>query len=152
VKSSFPDINTHDDQIGNTFALLVAGHDTTAGTMTAAVALLAVHQEEQETVHKEIMQVVEEDGELGFPQYSKLPRTLAIFFETARLYPAGQLGVRECLEDTTLKLQHSEDGPPSDVVMPKGSVVVVDFIGMRKLCLPLHFHTEYLRRLQSKCL
>jgi len=133
VKSRLFVINTQDDQIGNTFALLIAGHDTTAGTMAAAVALLAVHQDEQEIVHKEIIQVVEEDGTLDFPQYSKLPRTLAVFLETSRLYPAGHLGIRECLQDTTLKLQLSEDGPLSDVVMPKGSEVIIDFIGMRKL-------------------
>lgn len=130
MKSLLPDINPHDDQIGNTFALLFAGHDSTAGTLDAAVALLAVHKDEQEALHKEIMQVVDEDGEL---QYSKLPRTLAVFLEASRMYPAAQIGIRECLEDTTLKLQLSEDGPPSDVVMPKGSVVIVDFIGMRKL-------------------
>jgi cytochrome P450 len=132
-----PDISTHDDQIGNTFALLFAGHETTAATMAAAAALLAVHQKEQEALHKEIMHVVEEDGELGFPQYSKLPRTLGVFLETSRMYPAGQIGIRECVEDTTLKLQLSEDGPPSDVVMPKGSTVIIDFIGMRKLHIQL---------------
>jgi cytochrome P450 len=100
--------------------------------MAAAVALLAVHQDEQEIVHKEVMQVIEEDGTLDFPQYSKLTRTLAVFLETSRLYPAGHLGIRECVQDTTLKLQLSEDGPLSDVVMPKGSEVIIDFIGMRK--------------------
>jgi cytochrome P450 len=121
--------------------------------MAGAVALLALHQKEQEILHKEIMQVVEEDGELNFPQYNKLPKTLAVFLETSRMYPAGQLGIRECLEDTTLKLQLSEDGSPSDVVMPKGSTVIIDFIGMRKLLGQLCFFAlteSFLRRIQSQ--
>ena len=128
-----PCLRAHPSQIGNTFVLLFAGHDTTSSSLAASLALLAYYQEEQEKAYKEVMKVVGENVEFDFSIFSQFPQILAIFMETVRLYPAGEVGIRQCYEDTVLKVP-SKDGksPAKDIVMPKGSIVVLDYIAMRK--------------------
>jgi hypothetical protein len=67
---------------------------------------------------------------------------MAIFLEVICLYPAGELGIRTNLDDTTLRFP-SPDGksPPTDIVMPTDSVVVIDFIAIRKGVSDLNFHS-----------
>lgn len=133
--------------MGNTFVLLLAGHESTANTLAALMALLAGHPDEQERLYEEVTKVIEEDGELGFAQYDKLPRTLAAFIEASRLYPAGHVAIRECTEDTVLKVPSSDQGGSADMVMPKGSTVILDFIGMRACILTCK--DEILTHMQS---
>ncbi|KIM25188.1 hypothetical protein M408DRAFT_331296 [Serendipita vermifera MAFF 305830] len=130
--------------IGNTFVLLFAGHDTTSSTLAAAIALLAYHTDEQDKAHQEIVKVIEENPQFDFSLSSQLSYITSIFLEAVRLYPAGEVGIRECLEDTMLRIPPSDEkSPPVDVAMPKGSTVVVDFIAMqyhsRQFADPLAF-------------
>ncbi|KAK7463034.1 hypothetical protein VKT23_007617 [Stygiomarasmius scandens] len=69
---------------GNVFVMLFAGHETTAHTLAATLGFLAVYDEIQEEVGKEIREVIG-DREPEFEDYSKLVKTAACFFEALRM-------------------------------------------------------------------
>ncbi|KAJ3021587.1 UNVERIFIED_CONTAM: hypothetical protein HDU68_009539 [Siphonaria sp. JEL0065] len=72
---------------GNSFFFLLAGHETTAGTLTFALGLLALHQEKQETLFNKTKQAI---GDATLPQYIHFPKlkyALAVMNETLRLFP-----------------------------------------------------------------
>ncbi|KAG8761432.1 hypothetical protein FRC14_003845 [Serendipita sp. 396] len=120
-----------EELIGNTFALLFAGHDTTASTVAAVVALLALHPSEQRKVHEEVMNVLREDGALTLSSYSKLTYTLYCFLEASRMFPAGHVAIRTCLEDTVIDIPSTkETDSPTRLVLPKNSEVIVDMVGL----------------------
>ncbi|KAI4911676.1 hypothetical protein J4E90_006493 [Alternaria incomplexa] len=88
---------TEEEIAGNLFIFTAAGFDTTANTMSYAVALLAVYPEWQAWIQTEI------DTVLGGPDMSpidyasafpKLVRCLAVMLETLRLYPPVTLLMR----------------------------------------------------------
>ncbi|KAG6918366.1 hypothetical protein DXG01_015018 [Tephrocybe rancida] len=79
-----------DDQevIGNVFIMLFAGHETTARTLSAAFALLALHQDIQNEVVDQIVGVVGRERDPSL---------------TTRIAPA-YLTIRQTVEDTVLNL------------------------------------------------
>lgn len=76
--------------------LLVAGHETTASTLSWALHLLALHPEIQERVYSEIDRVLEDllPSPADLP---KLPYIGMVLHETMRLYPAVWLLPRRSL-------------------------------------------------------
>ncbi|PVF94766.1 cytochrome P450 [Serendipita vermifera] len=117
-----------EELMGNTFALLLAGHDTTAHTLAACLGLLAVHPEEQEKVHKEIVGLHNEYHHLGFEHYGELSYTLSAFLEAVRLYPAGWVAIRIAVEDTVLRVPTQDDTKVDTVPLPKDSITIVDVL------------------------
>jgi cytochrome P450 len=80
------------------FTLIVAGHETTANTLTWAWYLLSQHPQAEAALHAEL------DRVLGGrkPTFADLPAltfTEAIVKETLRLYPAAYIIAREPQED-----------------------------------------------------
>jgi cytochrome P450 len=72
--------------------------------------------------------------QLTFDAYDDLPKTRAALVEALRMYPAGNVLIRESTEDCVLQVPYtSEDGSRTEKSMhvPKGTVVVGDMIGMR---------------------
>ncbi|CAL1706656.1 unnamed protein product [Somion occarium] len=112
---------------GNLFIFFFAGHETTAHTLVATLAMLAIHQEEQNNVYKHIMSVLG-DAEPTFEDYNSLAPVLHCFHETIRLFPAAYVMLRSPSEDTAISA--SKLTPSSDtVVLPKGTEIVLDIIG-----------------------
>ncbi|KAL2847388.1 cytochrome P450 [Aspergillus pseudodeflectus] len=75
--------------LGNVYIFSIAGHETTATTLRFALVLLAIHENVQETLHREIVEVLG-DGPLDSEYESAFPRLvtpLCIMLETLRLYP-----------------------------------------------------------------
>ncbi|KAJ7359262.1 cytochrome P450 [Mycena albidolilacea] len=123
-----------DDQelIGNVFVLLFAGHETTAHTLAGTLGFMAIHDDIQDEIVEHIISVVGTDREPEFEDYSKLDKVLAIFYESARMFPAGHVLIREALEDTIVTVPNpvGEEGSHT-VPIPKGTQVVVDMIGVQ---------------------
>ncbi|KAF8068992.1 cytochrome P450 [Lyophyllum atratum] len=123
-----------DDQevIGNVFILLFAGHETTAHTLSATLALLALHPEVQDEIREQIVSVVGYDRDPTFEDYSELNKVLSAFYEALRLFPAAHLIVREAAEDTVLHLPNP-DGQEGTTPLPiqKGTNIVLDIVGMQ---------------------
>jgi len=93
---------------------------------------MAIHQEMQDEVVEQIMSVVGPDRDPEFDDYSKLDKVLAIFYEAARMFPAGHALVREATEDTVLTIPNpvGEEGSRT-VPIPKGTQINGDMIGLQ---------------------
>ena len=85
-----------DEITGNLFIYNLAGHETTANTLSYAFYLLAIHPYLQDWVHGEITQVIGTDSSLDLDAkiekwvyheaFPRLKRTLAVMYETLRFY------------------------------------------------------------------
>ncbi|CAG8704398.1 12589_t:CDS:2, partial [Acaulospora colombiana] len=109
---------------------------TTAGSLAATFCLLTSHPEEQEVVYKEVTELMAKNGteQLSFDDYDSLPKTRAVFIEALRMYPPANIAIRECVEDTILKVPFVEDDGTvreDSIPIPKGTIMVNDFIAMQ---------------------
>ncbi|KAI0916136.1 hypothetical protein AcW1_010008 [Taiwanofungus camphoratus] len=122
-----------EELIGNVFLLLFAGHETTAHTLSATFALLAVHQDIQEEIYRQIMDVVGPDSNPKIEDYHKLDKVLYAFYEAARMFPAVYVMIREAMEDTTLTVPNPPgmEGSAATLSVRKGTKVIVDTIGLQ---------------------
>ncbi|CCX31202.1 Similar to Putative cytochrome P450 CYP13A3; acc. no. Q27517 [Pyronema omphalodes CBS 100304] len=78
--------------IGNLFIFALAGLDTTASTLQFALCLLALNQDVQEWLHRDIKKALEgeseDPAEWNYSQvYPKLVGCLCVIHETLRLHP-----------------------------------------------------------------
>jgi cytochrome P450 len=119
---------TEEEIIGNIFIFVIAGHKTTAHTLTFALALLALHPKWQDKLYEEIVSSTDKD----LPSYSSmnsLPLALATCYETMRLKDLVMTLPKVASEDVTLPYSKwAPDGTVSENVhlIPKGSHVVID--------------------------
>lgn len=98
--------------IDEVMTIIVAGHETTAGTLNWAWYLLSQHPETQAVLHAEV------DGlgrEPGFDDLHCLAYTRQVIDETLRLYPPVWLFSRKAVDQDLL---HSAQG---DVDVPAGA-------------------------------
>lgn len=114
---------------GNTFLMLFAGHETTASTMDATLAMLALHPDIQQDVYEQVSEVTERQ-QLTFDSLQDLWKVQACFLEASRMFPAAFMMVREALDDTVLTHVGPQNLPAETVVVEKGTLVVVDAIGL----------------------
>ncbi|KAH7406696.1 cytochrome P450 [Phaeosphaeria sp. MPI-PUGE-AT-0046c] len=102
---------TEDEIAGNLFIFTAAGFDTTANTMSYAVALLATHPQWQTWIQSEIDTVLgaastsmEPDYAMAFPM---LTRCMAVMLETLRLFPPVTLLMRGTAEPQLIPFEKS---------------------------------------------
>lgn len=94
---------------------LVAGNETTAGTIAFALYFLAQHPEVADAAREEVAQIVE--GEMPvFEEVARMRYLRRVVDETLRLWPAAPGYFRKVRADTTLGGRYA---------MPKGSWVFV---------------------------
>jgi cytochrome P450 len=74
---------------GNFFILNLAGHETTATSISFAVALLAAHQDVQVWIRAEVDKMFDAAKPYN-ENYPRLPRVMTVMYETLRLYGAVQ--------------------------------------------------------------
>lgn len=84
---------------GELIAFLIAGHDTTATTLTAALWLLGWHPDVQQRVADEVAAAGEA---LSVTDLPKLPLTNRVVQEAMRLYPPAAAVIRKASKDTSL--------------------------------------------------
>jgi len=113
--------------IGNSFALMFAGHETTAHVMSALLGYLAIHQNEQEKVYQEIQSVLVGGRDPTLDDLRALDYTLACFYESVRMFPAGPLLPRDLQEDVIIKVNYPEE---RNICLKKGSRIIVDMVGV----------------------
>ncbi|EIM82573.1 cytochrome P450 [Stereum hirsutum FP-91666 SS1] len=115
--------------LSNMFALVFAGHETTASGITATLAYLSLNPDIQQTVFTEISQTT---SELGLSQYvdpSKLAYTFFCFLEALRLVPSPMMVPRRATEDLVLHVVRPE---PGTVFVSKGTLIIIDLIGLSR--------------------
>ena len=94
--------------------LFLAGHETSASSLTWAAYLLALNPDIQERAHVEVMQILD-GGEFDVSKIKEMQLITNIFKETLRLYPPVGFFARQSRLDTTMR----------DKKIAKGSSVVV---------------------------
>ncbi|KAJ3056607.1 hypothetical protein HDU99_007386 [Rhizoclosmatium hyalinum] len=75
-----------DELKGNAFIFILAGHETTASSLSYTLALLACHLEIQEKLHDECVRVLEGRNEPEYSDFGKLTYALAVMNESLRLH------------------------------------------------------------------
>jgi len=94
--------------------LFLAGHETTASSMTWTLYLLALYPEYQEKAYQEVMQICGDDA-LSIENTKQLTFVMNIFSEALRLYPPVSFYPRETTRDIVMRDKH----------IKKGSAIVV---------------------------
>lgn len=127
----------NEELIGNIFALLFAGHETTSHSLAATLGFLSLYPSLQDEIVEQVHEVTKghENGEITFDDYSKLDKALAAFYEGIRMFPAGVYLIREAKQDTVLNLS-GIDEEPKMLPVKKGTHVVVDMVGV-------HYNPQY---------
>ncbi len=87
------------EQRDNLIGFFIAGHETTALTLTWALYLCAMHQPTAQRIRDEVSQICGKD-DIRYADIENLTFTRAVLDETMRLYPPAPMLNRECIEDT----------------------------------------------------
>ncbi|MCW1863672.1 cytochrome P450 [Campylobacter jejuni] len=94
--------------------LFLAGHETTASSLTWTLYLLSLYPKEQEKAYEEIIQVLQ-GGAIEISHLRQFKYLTNIFKESLRLYPPVGFFAREAKKDTQVR----------DKLIKKGSGVVI---------------------------
>ncbi|KAF9265927.1 cytochrome P450 [Marasmius fiardii PR-910] len=134
--------------LSNAFVFLVAGHETTAHSLSFMIAFMAVYPEVQRKVREEVLSLTDGDPStpLNYKEHlSKLVYTLAVFYETGRLCTVAPRLGRRVLADTTLTGRLFEVAPDNSaqnirefqVPLKRGSQVILDMTAVHRN--PIHW-------------
>lgn len=115
----FTDEDIHD----HIFTFVAAGYETTALQTTYTLLLLAMHQDEQDKVYKEILEVFKtSETTINEESLDRLKYLDLVIKESMRLLPPVPLIGRETLGDLEL----------SELVVPQGVTLVVNFFNLHR--------------------
>jgi cytochrome P450 len=109
-------------------AVLIAGRDTTAATLSWTVYELARYPDVYRKLRNEILAVVGPNRSPTYEDVKNMTYLTHTLNETLRLYPAVPYNVRAALEDTSLP---GEPGQP-DIVVLKDDMVVYSALSMQR--------------------
>ena len=90
------------EQRDNLIGFFIAGHETTALTLTWALYLIGMHKPTAERIRAEVLEVCGPEGNVAYDQMTELKFTQAVIDETMRLYPPAPMLNRLCHEDTVI--------------------------------------------------
>ncbi|WP_026941854.1 cytochrome P450 [Hellea balneolensis] len=93
----------------NLIGFFIAGHETTALTLTWALYLVGMHAPTAERIRAEVIEVCGQ-GDIAYDDIDKLTFTRAVIDETMRLYPPAPMLNRECHEETEIHGRKIEIG------------------------------------------
>jgi len=93
---------TESEVFADTFAFLLAGHETSANTIAFVLLLLTTHPHEQQKVYEEVSQVLKDRTSADYQDYKQLIYTLCIVKEALRLYPTVSSFNKTSTEATTI--------------------------------------------------
>ncbi|EKM52722.1 uncharacterized protein PHACADRAFT_261326, partial [Phanerochaete carnosa HHB-10118-sp] len=126
---------TDRELLGNIFIFLLAGHETTAHTLCFTFGLLALYPEQQEKLYRQIKSVIPDDRLPTYQEMNSLSESIAVFYETLRLFPPAAAVPKYAAEDATLVTTDSS-GNNVIVPVPQGSTIVLNITG-------LHYNPRY---------
>ncbi|PPQ93732.1 hypothetical protein CVT25_013072 [Psilocybe cyanescens] len=126
---------TESELIGNIYIFLVAGHETTAHTLCFTFALLALYPDEQEKLYQHIRSVIPEGRNPTYEEMPLLTYSMAVFYETLRMFPPVTGIPKEAAEDTSISVGNSS-GKQTTVPIPKGADITISTVG-------LHYNPRY---------
>lgn len=107
----------------NIIAIIFAGYETTAVTITYAILMLAMHPEVEQLVVNELNEFYKEGDVIDYDLLKQLNYLEMVIKETMRLFPSVPLTIRESIEDMNL------EGVAS---LPKGVTFVCSFYRLHR--------------------
>ncbi|KAF5311992.1 hypothetical protein D9619_003403 [Psilocybe cf. subviscida] len=126
---------TDEELLGNVYIFLLAGHETTAHTLAFTFGLLALYQDEQEKLFEHIKSVIPDGNNPTYEQMPLLTYSLAVFYETLRLFPPAVAVPKTTSEDTTITATHIS-GETRTIPIPEGTDFELNIVG-------LHYNPRY---------
>ncbi|KAL0572021.1 hypothetical protein V5O48_009942 [Marasmius crinis-equi] len=133
--------------LSNAFVFLVAGHETTAHSLSFMLAFMAIYPDVQRKVREEVLSLTDGDSSmpLNYKELSKLVYTLAVFYEAGRLCTVAPRLGRRVLADTTLTGRLFDLAPDNsaqnvrefEVPLKRGSQVILDMTAVHRN--PIHW-------------
>jgi len=126
---------SNEELCGNSLLMLFAGHETTARTLDATIGFLALYEDIQEEVYRQVKEVAPGKTTPLHTDVGNLHKVLASFLEAARLFPAGHVMIRDTAEDVLLTT-YGEGGATGQVPLERGTRLVVDVVG-------IHYNPRY---------
>jgi len=138
TKSSASNFLSRSELRGNTFVYLIAGHETTAHTLTYMYALLALYPDEQQKLYNHVQEVVG-GREAAFDDFGKFTRILAAFYETLRMFPSVTTIAKRTSAPTVFAHVTAADPHSSavkDMAVPAGAMIYIHTPG-------LHYNERY---------
>ncbi|TFY75699.1 hypothetical protein EWM64_g8312 [Hericium alpestre] len=121
---------------GNIFIFLVAGHETTAHTLCFTFAMLALYPEVQDRLYEQIKTLMPDPARI--PTYDEMPKytySMAVFYETLRMFPPVVGIPKESAEDTSLNVSNAA-GETTTIPIPRGTALAIHTPG-------LHYNPRY---------
>lgn len=98
-----------DEILDQVAMLFLAGHETTASSLTWSLYLLSMFPEEQNTAYEEVLEVLGEE-ELCIQHIRKMKYLTNVFKEALRLYPPVGFFARESKNDITMRSKDIKKG------------------------------------------
>ncbi|EIN08440.1 cytochrome P450 [Punctularia strigosozonata HHB-11173 SS5] len=123
------------DLKGNIFIFMLAGHETAAHTLAFTFGLLALYPQEQEVLYQQIMSIIPDGRTPTYEEMNLFTRSMAVFYETLRMFPPAPNMPKYSAEDTTLTFSNSE-GERRTVPVPAGTNLLVN-------APALHYNPRY---------
>jgi cytochrome P450 len=105
---------SYQEAVEEIITLMIAGHETTANTLSWALHLIALHPAEQARAYTEVSRACPANSALEFDSLSALPYVRGCFYESLRLFPTVPSVPRLCERDALI------DG----VHVPAGTIVL----------------------------
>ncbi|KAI0811261.1 cytochrome P450 [Irpex lacteus] len=126
---------THSELLGNIFIFLLAGHETTAHTLCFTFGMLALYQDEQDKLYEHIKSVIPDGSIPSYETMNHLTQSMAVFYETLRLFPPVVSIPKYAAEDTSLPTKNRA-GETIFVPVPAGTPISLHTPG-------LHYNPRY---------
>lgn len=104
---------TRRERRDNLIGFFIAGHETTALTLTWALYLVGMHGPTAARIREEVLSVCGEDN-VSYDDMDKLTFTRAVIDETMRLYPPAPILNRECVQPLEL---YGREIAPNDILI-----------------------------------
>ncbi|KAL9709164.1 hypothetical protein Ac2012v2_007518 [Leucoagaricus gongylophorus] len=143
---------TDEELMGNLFIFLVAGHETTAHTLSFTFAFLALYPDIQEKLFNHITQIIPGGRR---PSYEDMPKltyvmayvrydtrflslrltsqfTISIYNETLRFFAPVTSVSKIAPEDTSITVGNSFNNEKKRIPIPKGTQVSIHLPGVHK--------------------
>ncbi|KAK7438608.1 hypothetical protein VKT23_017942 [Stygiomarasmius scandens] len=101
LKDRKPDALADESIIDNLLTFLIAGHETTSGTMSFTIYYLLKHPEVMEKLRNEVDEIIG-DQPAEVRDLNRMPYLHAVLREAMRLQPTAAIRVVNSVEDTTI--------------------------------------------------
>lgn len=123
---------TEEELMGNIFIFLVAGHETTAHTLSFSFALLALYPNIQEKLFQHIKEVIPDGRRPTYEDMPNLTYVMAVYNESLRLFSPVSQVTKKAPEDTSIIVGNSHNDEKKRIPIPKGTHLTIHVPGVQR--------------------